>query len=670
MYTIDTGYTALYLGLLLHMLTVHHNGQITKDNRVKEILLLAPTRDIYEKARAIVHESDFANVGVILASMGDGLAAAEQACRDGTSILISRGGTYEILCKHLDVPIVEIKVTAYDLIDSIKPLLPEGGPIGVMGYKNVVYGFDILASLLPVEIVKFEISCVEDVARVTDAYRKLGVSICVGDANIEMVAEQLHCPGIYISSRKLSIREAIEESRRILTSIKTQKHRSQQIIAVTDFMHDGIIAIDKHGTISICNHSAEKIFNITKEAVLGRDIRDVLPGCRLYEQLCVSQPQVGYLLPVGNTKVVINRTPVLVDGTVAGAVATFQDVSDLQHVEQKIRRSLADKGFSAHYTFAAIVHASDRMEQSIAMGREFAQYDTPVLIMGESGAGKEIFCQSIHNSSARRTGPFIAINCAAIPPSLIEAELFGYEQGAFTGAVSKGRAGIFELAHRGTVLLDEIGELPIHLQGRLLRVLAEKTIMRVGGDKMVPVDVRIICATNKHLQNMVHEGAFRRDLFYRINVLTLSVPSLNECGAAHILTLAKHFIQHYSHRYNKKPLCLPAVVERHLVKRRYEGNVRELKGLMERCVILASFEGLLAEMPSPVDQAVPSSTVDARTAREAMPALRSVEDSYIREVFHKTGRNCQETCKILKISRSTLWRRLGMADVAVAKDFF
>lgn len=629
---------------------------------MKEILVIAPTRDIYDKARAIVGESGYDNVGIVLASMGEGLLAAEQACREGASILVSRGGTYQILCDKLDLPIVEIKVTAYDLIESIKPLLNGPGPIGVMGYKNVVYGFDILAGLLPVEIVKFEIDCVEDVPRVIEAYGKLGITVCVGDANIELVAEALRCKAVAISSRKAPIREAIEESRRILASIKWQKRRSQQIISVTDFMHDGIVAIDEYGLISIFNRSAERIFNVNKEEALGRHIRSVLPTCALIEQLDSRQTHIGNLLTVDNNTIAINRTPVIMDGHVVGAVATFQRVSDLQHVEQKIRRSLSDKGFVAQYTFDDIIHNSPHMAQCIETDRQFARYDTPVLIMGESGVGKELFCQSIHNHSDRRAAPFVAINCAAIPPSLIEAELFGYEQGAFTGAGSRGRAGIFELAHKGTVFLDEIGELPLHLQGRLLRVLAEKIIMRVGGDKMVPVDVRIICATNKDLHAMVGEGAFRRDLFYRINVLTLSIPSLNQCGAAHILTLARHFIRHYSQSYARPALALPPLMERRITDRRYEGNVRELKGLIERCVILGSFDSLAPARPAA--NVHPSGADTGRQGRgeggEDMPSLRHVEDAYITEVFEKTGRNVTATCRVLHIGRSTLWRRLGM----------
>lgn len=629
---------------------------------MKEILVIAPTSDIYDKALALVQEHGFDDVDVILANMAEGVQAAQQACREGTSILVSRGGTYEMLSESLEVPIVEIKVTAYDLVKSIKPLLGSEGPIGVMGYKNVVYGFDILADLLPVEIVKFEISSVDDVPQVIEEYGKRNIKVFVGDSNIEMVGHALQCEAVRISSRKTPIREAIEESRRILHSIKAQKRRSQQIIAVADFIHDGVIAIDEKSAIFIFNHSAEKIFGVHKEDMLGRDICSVLPECTLQEHLHAAPSQVGKVLSVRGDTIAINRTAVLVDGHVAGAVATFQPVSALQSVEQKIRRTLADKGFSARYRFEDIVHSSDGMAQCIAKGRKFAQYDTPVLVLGESGVGKELFCQSIHNSSARRSAPFVAINCAAIPASLIEAELFGYEQGAFTGAASKGRAGIFELAHRGTVFLDEIGELPLHLQGRLLRVLAEKTIMRVGGDKMIPVDVRIICATNKDLHSMVQEGSFRRDLFYRINVLTLPVPSLNTCGEQHILTLARHFLLRYSKRYGKAPLPLTPEVERALAHRRYEGNARELKGLMERCAILGSFEGV-EEDGNQADN-IPAGQ---NNIWNELTDLRSVEDRYIQHVYESTEGNCVKTCQILKISRTTLWRRLGMSKEDVSK---
>jgi PAS domain S-box-containing protein len=544
------------------------------------------------------------------------------------------------------------------------------GPVGVVGYNNVVYGFDILKKLLPMEIVKVELRQAEDVESAIAAYRDTGITTFIGDTNVREVSERLGSSYIQITSQKESILTAIQEARRILQSAKAERLRAQQIITVTDFVHDGIIAINAEGVISIFNRAAEKIFHVDKEEALNAKVTDVVPQCALPETLRTRRPMVGHVLRVGGNSIAINRAPVVVDGAVTGAVATFQDVTEMQKVEQKVRRTLADRGFSARYTFEDIVHESAAMRDCIETARQYAEYDTPVLVTGESGVGKELFCQSIHNGGSRRDGPFVAINCAAIPPSLMETELFGYAEGSFTGASRKGRAGIFELAHRGTVFLDEIGEIPLELQGRLLRVVQERQVLRLGDDKMIPVDVRIICATNRPLERMVREERFRRDLFFRINILTLHVPSLRRRGAESILALAAHFMRTYSERYGKPPLPFTAEVRAALTQRRYEGNVRELEGLMERCVILGTFAGLCPPAcPSgcPPDCAEHDAAETWTAAKDASagppepgrsPDLRTVADRYIRQVYERAGGNVREACAVLGINRSTLWRRL------------
>jgi transcriptional regulator with PAS, ATPase and Fis domain len=234
----------------------------------------------------------------------------------------------------------------------------------------------------------------------------------------------------------------------------------------------------------------------------------------------------------------------------------------------------------------------------------------------------------------------------------MEAELFGHESGAFTGAKSKGRAGIFELAHKGTVFLDEIGEIPLEFQGRLLRVLQEHQIMRIGGDKIIPVDVRILCATNRPLAKMVEEDKFRRDLLFRINVLTLNIPSLRRLGPETIMLLAEHFLAKYARKYSKKIPEITPEIKKILISKPYRGNVREIEGLMERSVILGNIFWAIDEEPETEKHSgeIPDVT--------SLPDLRSMEEAYIRKVFNQTGENVQETCSILKISRSTLWRRL------------
>lgn len=256
----------------------------------------------------------------------------------------------------------------------------------------------------------------------------------------------------------------------------------------------------------------------------------MLPNTMLPDVLRSGQKQTNQMMQIGKMLTNTNRIPIVVDHQIRGVVATFQDIKQLQSTEQKIRLKLHEKGLVAKYSFGDIVGESRAIRNTIQIARSYASSQAAVLIHGETGTGKELFAQSIHTVSDRRDGPFVAINCAAVSNNLLESELFGYEAGAFTGASKNGREGLFELAHGGTIFLDEIGEIPRETQVELLRVLQEKEVRRVGGNRVIPVDVRIITATNKDLIQETMEGRFREDLYYRLNVLDLELPPLRERG--------------------------------------------------------------------------------------------------------------------------------------------
>jgi transcriptional regulator with PAS, ATPase and Fis domain len=304
------------------------------------------------------------------------------------------------------------------------------------------------------------------------------------------------------------------------------------------------------------------------------------------------------------------------------------------------------------------------MRDCIKKAKIYSKYSSPILILGKSGTGKELFAQSIHNSSDRSSAPFVAINCAAIPKDLVESELFGYAEGAFTSAVKGGKAGVFELAHRGTIFLDEIGEMPIGVQTRLLRVIQEKQVMRIGDDKLIPIDVRIIAATNKDLNKMVNEGKFREDLYYRINILTLLVPSLNDRNED-IIQLSRFFIDKYAMRYNKKIQRISMEAKDYLENHYYKGNIRELQGMIERAVVLCQENVLkledvrLLEEIEYADHNVIGNKKDSNTEKMEAKSLKQVEDEYIKKVMDACSGNVSKASKVLKISRTTLWRKMN-----------
>lgn len=629
---------------------------------MKDIVVLAPIMDIYNKAIHIVEERGYRNVEVILGTMSEGLKLARKLEKEGVKIIVTRGGTYRLVREALNIPVVEIKVSAFDIIESFDKLQDPNEVIGLVGYTNVVYGFDILKKFIPNEVVKIELKKEQDIFTIIEEYKNKGIKTFIGDSNMTRIVEGLNCRGILINSQSESILTAIQEARRINNATREEHSRAQQITTMADFVHDGIIAIDADESITIYNKTAERIFGVPYDKAINKKIREVIPNSMLPYVLKTGEVQVGEIQNVRDIKISTNRAPISVNGEITGAVATFQDITELQNIEQKIRRSLDERGFIAKYNFSDIIHISDKMKECIEIAKEYSKYDTPIHICGESGVGKELLCQSIHNSSSRCGGPFVAVNCAAIPPTLIESEFFGYEEGSFTGAKRKGKPGVFELAHKGTLFLDEISEIPRELQGRLLRVLQEKQVMRLGGDKIIPVDVKIITASNKYLKKMVAEGEFRKDLYFRINVLSLRIPSLNK-RKEDITVLAEHFIRKYSRAYNKKPLEITRNVRDLLINRNYEGNIRELENLIERCVIQSSFNCLKDGIEHSLSKRAMDSPLGGEdlieTAASLNMGLKELEDSYIRMIYSKTGENVTKTCEILKINRTTLWRKLN-----------
>jgi transcriptional regulator with PAS, ATPase and Fis domain len=408
----------------------------------------------------------------------------------------------------------------------------------------------------------------------------------------------------------------------------------------------------------VFNSAAERLTGFSRQEALGRSIDEIIPKTRLLGTLETGRAEIGDIQWLDNQTVVAsNRVPVIVDGEVLGAVSTYQDISEVQKLEQKIRIRLSEKGFVAHYHFADIVHQSQAVAECIRTGEKYAKYDTSVLIVGPSGVGKELLAQGIHNSSRRKNSPFVAINCAALPETLIESELFGYAEGSFTGATRKGKAGLFEMAHGGTIFLDEISELPLLLQGRLLRVLQEKQVMRIGDNKLIPVDVRIICATNRDLRGLLGQNQFRGDLYFRIAILTLYVPPLAE-RADDVELLARHFVQEFGRKYRKAQMTLDAEAIRYLRGYDYEGNVRELRGMIERAVVICEGERIgVGELAVPLRHEKRRAG-DAPLAFAAGRTLKDVEESYIDYVYKQTNGSLKASSDILGIGRTTLWRRI------------
>lgn len=626
---------------------------------MKDIVFIAPFEGLRILAEEVVKVKGYSNIEVVYGDLSGGVEVAKKVIEAGARVIISRGGTYTMIKNLFNLPVVELQATSFDVLRGFKELIKYKGKIGVAGYENIIYGCEIIGEVLNLDIVKIKIKDEEEAEEILKQYiQNEGIEVFVGDTIGSKTAMRLGCKSYMIESGMESILYAMQEARRILTGLKIEKERTEKLKTIMNFIHDGIIAIDDKGIVNIFNSMAEKIFGVSEKEAIGKHIEDVVENTKLSDVLKSRQMEIGEIQDVGKAKIATNRVPIIVDDDVTGVVATFQDITKIQDLEHHIRVKLQKKGFIAKYSFEDIIYKSAQMRECINKAKTYSKYDSPVLILGESGVGKELFAQSIHNSSIRKNAPFVAVNCAAFPPTLIESELFGYVEGAFTGSARGGKAGVFELAHGGTIFLDEIGELPLEVQSRFLRVIQEREVMRIGDDKVIPVDVRIITATHRNIREMIRERKFREDLYYRINILTVIIPALNS-RQEDIIELSKFFINEYSSKYNKKVKKISREAEEYLNTYIYKGNVRELEGIIERAVILCNTDEIALESIKleDIETEKPVNKKNNKKEADRYKTLKELESEYINEVISYCEGNLSEASKILDVNRTTLWRK-------------
>ncbi|MGE5627257.1 MAG: sigma-54 interaction domain-containing protein [Solirubrobacterales bacterium] len=371
---------------------------------------------------------------------------------------------------------------------------------------------------------------------------------------------------------------------------KTTKLESQFDILLR-ILDEGIIGVNANGIIFALNSSAESIIGRLKGEVIGRKAKDVLSDIPFVDVINSFDSIKNRLVKINDAYVDLSVEPVISGNSVIGAFATVKKFKDTEVQQQKLRLQLLNRGYRAKYTFDDIIGESSIIVKTKKRAEKMAKTNSPVLITGESGTGKELFAQALHNSSYRRESPFVAVNCAAIPDNLLESELFGYEDGAFTGAKKGGKPGLFEFAHMGTLFLDEIEAMSLNLQSKLLRILQEKEVVRIGGDRVISVDVRIIATTNENLEELIHKGRFRKDLYYRLNVLPLYIPPLRERENDVLIILEK------IKRDLNSSFHLNEEIENLFLNYSFDGNIRELRNYIEYLTCLSEENISMEDLP-------------------------------------------------------------------------
>ncbi|MFE4240531.1 sigma-54 interaction domain-containing protein [Peribacillus butanolivorans] len=435
---------------------------------------------------------------------------------------------------------------------------------------------------------------------------------------------------------------------------------------IIEFAYDGLVMVDTEGYVQMLSHAYADFLGVDQESSIGKHVTEIIENTRMHLVAKTGKQEVAELQKIKDNYIIATRSPILKQGKIVGAVGKilFKNVGqftalskrvNLLEIELKKYKGDFRERNKASYTFDHIMGKSPALLEVKVQARIAAKSDSNVLILGESGTGKELFAHSIHNESRRAMGVFVKVNCAAIPAELLESELFGYEEGSFTGAKKGGKAGKFEAADGGTIFLDEIGELPLHMQVKLLRVLQEKEIERVGSTGSVQIDVRVIAATNRNLEEMVSKGEFRLDLYYRLKVMQIHVPSLRK-RLEDVEILVSYFVEKYQNLMKKRVQGMSDQALRLLRLYKWPGNIRELENIIERALNIVEEEEMIDSKHLPEEITGHKELVPIRTLAEVM---EETERATIFSSLEMTSGNKSETAKRLGVSRTTLYEKMN-----------
>ncbi|WP_422445104.1 sigma 54-interacting transcriptional regulator [Thermoanaerobacterium sp. DL9XJH110] len=638
-----------------------------------KVALIAPNSYISDLARKISKEYD--NIlDIYEGNLEEGVKAAKKALANGSEVIISRGGTALMIEEELNITVVPITFSAYDLVRTLAKANFNKNSIGIIGYKNLIGEINGIENMMGCRIYFTEIKNHKEIEeKMLELYKRFGIQVFIGGEAVVKVAEDLGLKGILMDCGVETIRRSIAEGIRIARIMMEKAEKSMQFRAISDYSNEGIILLDEKNRVTYINPVGQKILMSGYEEIIEVDIKKFIAGSKLIDAIEQKKQLTAEYDQINSIKAIVNYIPLFMNGVQVGSIISIHDITRIEELERKIRKEQYAKGLTAKYTFNDILTNNEKMKKLINTAKRIAKTESTILITGESGTGKELIAQSIHNESLRKNGPFVAVNCASLPRNLLESELFGYVDGAFTGAKKGGKPGLFELAHMGTIFLDEVADMPLDLQAHLLRVIQEKELTRIGDDKVIPVNIRIISATNKDLQHYVSEGRFREDLYYRLNVLNIKMPPLRE-RQDDIPLLVSHFSKEYCAKNNlgMKKFSPDAISV--LCSYLWPGNIRELQNFVEHLVLTVDSDIIcendvyeLLGMKLQSRQALESYIIPGIkvsggksevSSEEGTGILDMIEKENIIRVLKEVNGNRKKAARILGISTTTLWRKL------------
>lgn len=436
---------------------------------------------------------------------------------------------------------------------------------------------------------------------------------------------------------------------------------------IFDALYDGVLIADKDSNVKYINPSYTRITKVREDDIVGKSLIETRPGAKLPLVIKTGKQLLRVPRKVGNIEYIVNMVPVIEDGEIIGGISILNEINDVYKLTealdqsnkmiQKLQKHMKRVG-KAKYTFDDIVSIDEESIYAKKLARKIATKASNVLITGESGTGKELYSNAIHNASDRQNGPFIAVNCATFESNLLESELFGYEEGAFTGAKKGGKIGLFEVANGGTLFLDEISETQFSLQGKLLRALQEGTIRRIGGLEEIAIDIRLICATNKSLDKMVENNTFRRDLYYRIAVFPINIPPLRN-RKKDIDYLIHYFLTEMTNRIQRHVEISDDVMEI-LYNYEWPGNIRELKNAIEFAINMTDSDIVKADqLPHMIQMTgIRKNLIKLKTLEEITKQAEITEINKVISIYGYTVDGKKKAAETLGISLATLYNKL------------
>jgi len=623
------------------------------------VVFVAPYPNLKDLADVVMEDLEIRDGVSLVGNLAAGVKiAADYLSRESTPVFISRGGTAEFIRSQLKVPVVEIQLSYLDILLQFKKISEKYSKIKVVGFKNLTTSIRAISEILGYSVEIFTIKKEQELPLIFNKIYEEEESIILADYISYTYALNANLKCILFESGYESVKEAILKAQLIESSLKEQSLTNERFKAILNTVREGVLYTNEYGKITQVNAFAAKLLGKSIESLLNMTVFDLFPTIFDTDDIASTTHDTDTILIYEGNYLAIKSTCLKKEKKRIGMVLLVQQPDSFRDVALALRDKIKSTGFEAKYNFEDIIWESVEMEECIKQAKEYSKSLCNIIIFGETGTGKEMFAQSIHNESSVKSGPFVPINCAAFPIHLLESELFGYVDGAFSGARKGGKVGLFEIAHGGTLFLDEIGEMNIELQTKLLRVLQEKEIRRIGGEKTIPINVRIIVATNANLTEAILEKNFRKDLFYRLNVLDLNIPPLRDRSKDILLIFNKYLLEGSDGKIGID--LLSDEFKLLLNEYRWPGNVRELENIASRFIVYESIEGSSYAEKILSKSLNTSREFDAITTDDIFEGtFQEISERIIKEVFEQEGKNISKTAKRLELDRNTVRKKLS-----------